>query len=265
MTTNARLTTALATISIAALTLTACANEEDTTTDAAQTGQLEQLLSPDARADQQAAGGATAMAVELGFDQVQTASQDDVASVRDAATQRVETMDQLAVEPASCAQPIAALDWSPIQAASNAVTRVDFGRTNFQGAGSVEVAGITEATGGSEQAAQQVAAHRSAVEEITTNCNDLTMLLADESEPDWAALEYTFTAHAVDTDSGSGLLWQRYPTDDPDTNSTTALTIMAEHQDHVIMVAFIGSAEIADAEFTEISEAVLASAIAQLD
>ena len=145
------------------------------------------------------------------------------------------------------------------------MTRVDFGRENFSGVGSIEIAGISEDTGGEPEATDQVAAHQQAVEEITTDCNDLTMMLADESEPDWAELEYTFTAEPVETESGSGLLWQRYPTEDDQGQSTTALTLMTEHEGHVIMVAFIGSEEIADAEFQDISEAILASALGQLE
>ena len=41
--------------------------------------------------------------------------------------------------------------------------------------------------------------------------------------------------------------------------------MMTEHNGHAIQVAFIGSEEIADEEFTEITEAILASAVAQLD
>src|SRR5690625_7909548 len=88
---------------------------------------------------------------------------------------------------------------------SETITQVDIVTENLQGAGSVEVAGITEETGGDPDAAAQVATHQQAVEQITTNCHDLTMMLADESEPDWAELEYTFTAQAVETDTGSGL------------------------------------------------------------
>ena len=251
-------------LTVAALGLAGCSSD-DTTDDDAQASQLETLMATDARPDQRAAGGATAMAIDLGFDQVQPAAEDEITSVRDAAAERTGAAEELNVEPASCAAPIAELDWSPIQASSESVTRVDFGRENFAGAGSVEVAGITDDTGGSAEAAEEVAAHQRAVEEITTNCADITMMLADESEPDWAEVEYTFTAQAVETDSGSGLLWQRYPTDDPDGQSTTALTLMTEHEGHAIMVAFIGSQEIADAEFTDISEAILASAVAQLD
>ena len=111
--------------------------------------------------------------------------------------------------------------------------------------------GIAEDTGGSAQAAQQVAAHQQAVEQVTTKCSDITMMLADASEPDWAELEYAFTAQAIETESGSGLLWQRYPTDDDQGHTTTALTLMTQHEGHAIMVAFIGSEEIADAEFTD--------------
>lgn len=261
--TPGKFTTALAVLSAATLVLTGCSSDDENPEEAGEQNQVEILLATDARADQRAAGGATAMAMELGFDQVQTASESEIATVKENALDRADT--ELTMSPQSCAGPIAELDWSPMLASSEAITRVDFGTENFQGAGSVEVAGITEETGGDPDAAAQVAAHQQAVEQITTNCHDLTMMLADESEPDWAELEYTFTAQAVETDTGSGLLWQRYPTDDPDGQSTTALTIMTEHKGYAIMVAFIGSEEIADDEFTEISEAILASAAAQLD
>ena len=265
MTTPGKITTSLATLAITALGLTGCSSDDDSTQGTGQNHPVENLLATDARADQQAAGAATQMAMELGFDQVQPVAEHEIETVRENAEERSNTAEELDVEPAECAQPIAELDWSPILASSEAVTRVDFGRENFQGAGSVEVAGITEDTGGSAQAADEVAAHQRAVEEITTNCNDLTMMLADESEPDWAELEYTFTAEPVETESGSGLLWQRYPTEDPEGQSTTALTMMTEHEGYAIQVAFIGSDEITDEEFTDITEAILASAIAQLD
>lgn len=262
---TARLTTTLAVVTVAVLGLSACANDDEPAANG-QNNQLEQLMATDASGDQRAAGGATSMAMELGFDQVQSASDDELASVRDNAEERAGTADDMTVDPQSCAAPIAELDWSPILASSESMTRVDFGTSNFMGAGSVEVAGITEETGGSAQAADEVAAHQQAVEEITTNCNDITMMLADDSEPDWAELEYTFTAEPVETESGSGLLWQRYPTEDPDGGqSTTALTLMTEHEGYVLMVAFIGGEEIADEEFTDITEAILSSATAQLD
>lgn len=265
MTTPGKITKTLAALAVSALALTACGSDDEDTSDADQQNPVESLLATDARADQRAAGGAATMAMELGFNQVQTASDTEIATVRENAEGRADAAQELTVDPETCAAPIAELDWSPILATSDAITRVDFGTTNFTGAGSIEVAGITEATGGSTQAADEVAAHQRAVEEITTSCNDITMLLADETEPDWAELEYTFTAEAVETESGSGLLWQRYPSEDPEGQTTTALTVMTEHEGYAIMVAFIGSEEITDDEFTDITETILASATAQLD
>lgn len=265
MTRTGKLTKVLATISVAGLGLTACASDDEQSDGSSQEHQLETLLATDASPDQRAAGAGASMAVELGFEQVQPATEEALGAVRDSAEERAGSAQEMTVDPQSCAKPIEALDWSPILAASDSMTRVDFGRENFSGAGSIEIAGISEDTGGEAEAADQVAAHREAVEEITTKCNDLTMMLADESEPDWAELEYTFTAEPVETETGSGLLWQRYPTEGEGGQSTTALTLMTEHEGHVIMVAFIGSEEIADAEFQDISEAILASAVGQLE
>src|SRR5690625_4830753 len=185
MTTPGKITTSLATLAITALGLTGCSSDDDTQ----ETGQdhpVENLLATDARADQQAAGAATQMAMQLGFDQVQPVAEHEIETVRENAEERSNTAEELDVEPAECAGPIAELDWSPIMATSDAVTRVDFGRENFMGAGSVEVAGITEDTGGSAQAADEVAAHQNPVDETGTNCNDLTKLRADEHQPHWA-------------------------------------------------------------------------------
>lgn len=261
---NTKATVALALLTVVGLGLTSCSSADDAT-ETTQDHPVENLLAPDARDDQRAAGGATMMAMELGFEQVQTASDAEIDAVRENAADRADAAQELNVEPASCAQPIAELDWSPILAPSDAVSRVDFGTDNFMGAGSVEVAGMTEDTGGSTQAADDLAAHQRAVEDITANCNNITMMLADDAEPDWAELEYTFTAEAVETESGAGLLWQRYPTDDSQGNSTTALTMMTEHEGYAIQVAFIGGEDITDDEFTDITETILASAVAQLD
>ena len=248
----------------AVLALSSCSSADDQDDAGAET-QLENLLTADASADQQAAAAGTSKAMELGFDQIQTASDDDLDVVRQDAQERAGNVEDMTVTPESCAKPIAQLDWSPILADSESITRIDFGRSNFNGAGSIEVAGITEDTGGSPEATEQVASHLQAVTDITTDCNDITMMLADESEPDWAELEYTFNAEPIETDSGSGLLWQRYPSDDAEGQTTTAMTLMTQHEGYVVMVAFIGEKEIADDEFTDIGETVLSTAIAQLD
>lgn len=264
---HGKTTTILASLGLVALTVTGCSSDDDTATASGQEAaqDLDSLLLPDARGDQQAAGAGTLMAVDLGFDQVQLATETEITAVQETAADRNNAAEELAVEPAECTNAIAALDWSPILASSEAITRVDFSTGNFQGAGSIEVAGITDATGGSQQAAQQVEDHRQAVQDITTRCNMLTMMLADETEPDWAAIPYTFTAEPVETDSGSGLRWQRHQTEDAEAQHTAALTLMTEHEGYVIMVAFIGGEEIYDTEFIDISETILASAIAQLD
>lgn len=265
MTMTGKLTKTLATILVVGLALTACSSEDGQIDEAGQEHQLDSLLATDASPDQRAAGAGATRAMELGFEQVKAATDDAVGDVRENAEERAGGTEEVTVDPQSCAAPIKELDWSPILAASDSITRIDFGRENFAGAGSIEIAGISEDTGGAPEAADQVAAHRQAVEVITTECNDLTMLLADDSEPDWAELEYTFTAEPIETESGSGLLWQRYPTESEGGQSTTALTLMTEHEGHMIMVAFIGSEEIADAEFQDLSEAILASAVGQLE
>lgn len=262
MTTTAKFPKFLAALAVTTLTVTGCSSDDGASPEA---DQLDQLLAAEARDDQRAAGGATMMAMDLGFDQVQPAAAADLTAVRDKAADPAEVAAGLTVDPVSCAEPVAKLDWSPILASSESITRVDFSKANFQGAGSIEVAGITEATGGSSDAETAADAHLNAVQRITSDCSNLTMMLADESEPDWAEVEYTFEAEALETDSGAGLRWQRYPTDDPQRHMTTALTLMTEQDGYAIMVAFIGGSEIADEEFVDIADAILASAVAQID
>ena len=201
--------------------------------------------------------------MELGFDQIQTASDDDLDVVRQDAQERAGNVEDMTVTPESCAKPIAQLDWSPILADSNPSLASTLAGQILAG---------REASGAlvSPRTPVAVRARTSsitsqAVTDITTDCNDITMMLADESEPDWAELEYTFNAEPIETDSGSGLLWQRYPSDDAEGQTTTAMTLMTQHEGYVVMVAFIGEKEIADDEFTDIGETVLSTAIAQLD
>ena len=71
-------TTLVALLTVAGLGLTSCSADDDAP--AAEQSDLDSLLATDARGDQRAAGGATAMAMELGFEQVQAASESEIES-----------------------------------------------------------------------------------------------------------------------------------------------------------------------------------------
>src|SRR5699024_2134659 len=104
MTRPGKITPTLATLFVAGLAFTSCSSEDEAA-EPEQAHEVESLMATDARDDQRAAGGATMMAVELGFDQVQTASETDLAAVRDNAAERTDAAQELNVEPTTCAEP----------------------------------------------------------------------------------------------------------------------------------------------------------------
>src|SRR5690625_5613615 len=71
MTRPGKFTTTLTLLTIAGLGLTSCASDDDAPAEADQQHEVEALIATDARDDQQAAGGAAVMAMELGFNQVE--------------------------------------------------------------------------------------------------------------------------------------------------------------------------------------------------
>src|SRR5699024_8508131 len=100
----------------AVLALSSCSSADDQDDAGAET-QLENLLTADASADQQAAAAGTSKAMELGFDQIQTASDDDLDVVRQDAQERAGNAEDMTVTQDSWPKPIAKQDGSPILAA----------------------------------------------------------------------------------------------------------------------------------------------------
>ncbi|MDN6534985.1 MAG: hypothetical protein L0K63_12085 [Yaniella sp.] len=85
MTRTGKLTKVLATISVAGLGLTACSSDDEQSDGSSQEHQLDTLLATDASPDQRAAGAGASMAVELGFEQVQPATEEALGAGRDSA------------------------------------------------------------------------------------------------------------------------------------------------------------------------------------
>ena len=106
MTQPGKLAKILATISVTALGLTACSSDEDENQGSGQGNQLETLLATDARPDQRAAGAGTNMAMELGFEQAQPATDEALETVRESAEERAGSAEEMTVDPQSCASPI---------------------------------------------------------------------------------------------------------------------------------------------------------------
>src|SRR5699024_3237624 len=121
--------TCLSAIAAAVLALCSCSSAESQDEGAGAETQLESLLTADASADQQAAAAGTAKASEVGIAQPQAASDAARDTVRQDAHDRAGKVEDMPVSPDSCAHPIAQLDWSPILADSETITRIDFGRS----------------------------------------------------------------------------------------------------------------------------------------
>lgn len=294
MTRTLRWTTALG---VTALVLTGCGAGDDTEpdadtsasalelpgghpdvdTDAAETdgdetseGPGEVAASPSGRVDQQASGAAAAHAAELGFTEQRAASQAEIDTFRQQAQSRAVNQSGTRITPAECTAPLAALDWSPLLTTSEYASRVDFSSETFAGTGTVEVAAVAEDVGGGTQAADQVQNYIDTVGELTTDCAELTMRISDTTVPEGyeESASYRFTAESVEEEEGTGLIWQRIPETTGSGSGAgderTALVLVREQGGYVAMVSFVGPEQVRDAEFQQIADQVLTSALSMI-
>src|SRR5699024_334623 len=99
MTRTGKLTKVLATISVAGLGLTACSSDDAPRDGSNQEDQRAPPMATDASPDQRAAGAGESMAVELGFEQVQPATEEALGAVRDSAEDRFGGALEMTVDP----------------------------------------------------------------------------------------------------------------------------------------------------------------------
>ena len=154
------------------------------------------------------------------------------------------------MDPAGCKAPLTAVDWSPILMAGADASRIDFGSESFAGTGTVEVASLEDAA--------VVRAHRDHVERLVADCPELTMTVTDQ---DQQASTFEFTARASEAAGDvvdSGLVWTRTPAGGG--AQTTAQVLIGQTAEYVVMVSFIGGADVAGQEFTTMAEQILAAA-----
>ncbi|MEV4900231.1 hypothetical protein AB0K08_02680 [Citricoccus sp. NPDC055426] len=208
----------------------------------------------EARADQRAVGAAAERAASFGFTNQVSATDTAIADTRQEARLRQTNTSGTTVDPAGCKAPLTAVDWSPIQMAGADASRIDFGSESFAGTGTVEVASLEDGAA--------VRAHRENVERLVAECPELSMTVTDQ---DGQASTFDFTARAsgaADEGSGqgvdSGLVWTRTPAGGG--AETTAQVLIGQTAEHVVMVSFIGGAEVAGEEFTTMAEQILAAA-----
>ncbi|MGQ7787642.1 hypothetical protein [Nesterenkonia sp. K-15-9-6] len=161
------------------------------------------------------------------------------------------------VDPASCEEPLAAVDWAPLLLGSDAA-RVDFGSETFTGTGSIEIA---EIDGDDGEAAARVQEHMDHVRSLVESCPQvqLTQLDADY------ALEFsdveleTLRPADGDGDGTVGYARTRSLADSEEDGMIGAQILFTRAGDDVVMVSFIGEPAAAEDEFTAMAEAVTAA------
>lgn len=204
----------------------------------------------EARADQRAVGAAAGRAASFGFTNQVSATDTAIADTREEARLRQTNTSGTTVDPAGCKAPLTAVDWSPIQMAGADASRIDFGSESFVGTGTVEVASFQDGA--------VVRAHRENVERLVAECPELSMTVTDQ---DRQATTFDFTARASEASGqgvDSGLVWTRTPAGGG--AETTAQVLIGQTAEYVVMVSFIGGAEVAGEEFTTMAEQILAAA-----
>lgn len=154
------------------------------------------------------------------------------------------------VTPASCAEPLAAVDFSPLLLGQDTV-RADFFAESFSGAGSLELAELAD-----DQDAEQVQAHRDNVRQLLESCADTEFTLD--------GIDYELSITEPETESSQersiSYSWER-----TGEGTTFAQILFTQVNDDIIMVSFTGGEEAASAEFTSIAEAISAETAAALE
>lgn len=157
---------------------------------------------------------------------------------------------EVEVTPASCAEPLAAVDFSPLLLGQDTV-RADFFAESFSGAGSLELAELAD-----DQDAEQVQEHRDNVRQLLQSCADTEFTL------DGIDYELSITEPEMESsqEQSIGYSWER-----TGEGTTFAQILFTQVDDDIIMVSFTGGEEAASAEFTSIAEAITAETAAALE
>lgn len=253
----------LPTLLAAALTVTSCGADDD-----AGDGQQ----SPRAGSDRLVA------AAEAGMERASTFGFGSAGFYTEAAVEEFrEQMEgslaegeaDVEVEPASCAEPLAAVDWAPLLLGTDAA-RVDFGSETFTGTGSIEIAHVGGSDGAGERAgdgAARVAEHMDHVRSLVESCPEvqLTQLDADYAlEFSEVELE-TLRPAEGDEDGTVGYARTRSLAGSEEDGMIAAQILFTRAGDDVVMVSFIGEPAAAEEEFTAMAEAITDSTLEALE
>lgn len=250
-----------------ALLLTACG---DGAGEAAGEGASSGEDSPRAGSERQlaAAEAAMARAASFGFDQAGFATVEAVEQFRDQADETLAGDAAEDVDPASCAEPLAAVDWAPLLLDGD-VARADFGSETFTGTGSLEIA-----EGADGDAADRVAEHVDRVEQLLESCRQVGYTQAEQDftlafdavdaavEPEESAAPEMTSAYRWTREfAGSGESGQSSEETGEDAGTTAAQILLTCRGEDVVMVSFIGEPAAGSQEFTTMAEVLAAETL----
>ncbi|GAB3186705.1 hypothetical protein [Nesterenkonia suensis] len=240
----------------AALTLTACGADDGGAAEGEQSQRAgsERLIA--------AAGAGMERASSFGFDSAGFYTEAAVEEFRDQMVGSLADGEvDVDVAPASCAEPLAAVDWAPLLLGSDAA-RVDFGSETFTGTGSIEIAELD-----GEDSAARVQEHMDHVRHLVESCPEVQLTQLDA--------DYVLVMDDVDLEdlppadgAGDGTVGYsrtRALADAQDDGMIAAQILFTRQGDDVVMVSFIGEAAAASQEFTAMAEAITASTLEGLE
>ncbi|GAB3185753.1 hypothetical protein GCM10027060_25510 [Nesterenkonia halophila] len=231
--------------------------------------------SPPAGSEEQLAAAEAAMtrAASFGFDQAGYATVEAVEQFREQADETLAGDAAEDVDPAACADPLAAVDWAPLLLDAD-VARVDFGSETFTGTGSLEIAEASDGAAG-----ERVAEHVARVEQLLGSCREVTYTQSEQDfalefdgvdgvvEPEDSAEPETTTAYRwsrefAGTAEQTEQTGQTEEAESAEDGGTTAAQILLTRRgEDVVMVSFIGEPAAGSAEFTTMAEALAAETL----
>ncbi|MDO5492640.1 MAG: hypothetical protein Q4F53_03375 [Nesterenkonia sp.] len=262
----------LAAGAVLALVLTSCGASDEDTAQSERAGGDRLVTSAEAGMER---------ASSFGFDSAGFFTEDAVQEFR---TQMEDSMaegaDDAEVDPAECAEPLAAVDWAPLLLGTDAA-RVDFGSETFTGTGSIEVASVSDG-----EDSERVDEHFDHVRTLVESCPELEFSRhgsdydLEVSEVELDQLEAAESGHqgtiayswtrgfegedqdAVEDGDQEGEA-DEVPEGAPDDEAhrggggtIVAQILFTRMDDDVVMVSFIGETAAGSSEFTEMAESI---------
>lgn len=211
------------------------------------------------RPDQRAAAAAAERAASFGFTEQAVATEEQVSGLREDVRLRQSNTTGTRVDPSECKSALTAVDWSPLLAPGSAASRIDVGSATFRGTGTVEVAAL-EDIGVVDQHVQNV-------DRLVQDCGELSFTVDGTFTGEGGAATFELASSVPEAETSqaveSALLWTRSPVSG-DGAPATAQVLVGRQGEHAVMVSFIGSRQVADAEFTAMAQAMLDAALAEL-